>query len=140
MKIKNTNAELENLLKYEKDGNETIIYLTPELFQYFAYTDNSREKAFIKQLLQILNQEINENELDIVFKGNYKRKTIAINSIEDAYMIPIENKNQIKISHSDENIILDEIGKYLLRELKINYGPIEDDKIINKVVENYMMN
>lgn len=135
LKIKNTNAELENLLKYEKDGNETIIYLTPELFQYFAYTDNSREKAFIKQLLQILNQEINENELDIVFKGNYKRKTIAINSIEDAYMIPIENKNQIKISHSDENIILDEIGKYLLRELKINYGPIEDDKIINKVVE-----
>ena len=135
LKIKNPNTELKNLLKYEKNENETIIYLTPELFQYFVYIDNSREKEFIKQILQILDQVINENELDLVFKGNYKKKTIAINSIEGAYMIPIENKNQIKISHSDENIILDEIGEYLLSELKIDYGPIEDGQIINKIVE-----
>ena len=135
LEIKNSSMELKNLLRYEKNKNETIIYLTPELYQYFAYIDNSRENEFIKQLLQILNQKINEDELELIFKGNYKRKTIAINSIEDSYMIPIENKNQIKISHSDENIILDEIGEYLLNELKMKYGTIEDDQIINKVVE-----
>ena len=134
LKIKNSTMELKSLLKYEKNKNEIIIYLTPELYQYFAYIDNSREKEFIKQLLQILNQEINEDDFNLIFKGNYKKKTIAINSIEDPYMIPIENNNPIQISHSDENVILDEIGEYLLNELKIEYGPIEDAQIINKVV------
>lgn len=135
LKISNLNMELKDILKYEKNEKETIIYLTPELFQYFASIDNSKEKEFIKQLLLILNQEINEDIFNSVFEGNYKKKTIAINSIEEAYMIPIENKNQIRISHSDENIILDNIGEYLLNELKIEYGPIEDDQIIIKVVD-----
>ncbi len=132
---KEISKSIEELLNYEEKDNEIIILLTPELLQYFNYFDNSREKEFIKYILKILKYEIDEIKINKIFENQYKKKTISIDSAEEPYMVPIKDKDQLQISHSDENIILDNIGSYLIRKLEIKYGIINDDQIINKVVE-----
>ena len=128
------NSNIQDIMKYEKVDNVISIMLTPELLQYFDCNDNSREKELTKYLLKILNLYVNEEEINEIFINPYKKKTISIDTLDDAYMVPMKSHNEIRISRSDENLILDDIGLYLFKELKINYGKIKDDQILNKVV------
>lgn len=135
----NEQQDINDLISYKNENNKFTIYLTPELFHFFDYENNLHEKQFMKCLLSIINIDIDEDRFSQIFENKYMKKTISIDSVEEAYMVPLQNKDEIKISHSDENLILDEIGTYLLNDLDIKYGKIEDSKIMNRVVE-YLYN
>ena len=50
-------------------------------------------------------------------------------------MLQVSRTNNLKVSKTQENIILDEIGLYLKKERKYDYGIINDKKILNYVVD-----
>ena len=131
--------DISKIFKYDIETNTLKLYITEELCNYFNYDTNGHEKEFIKYLLRILSNDYNihvdKEKIDKVFKNPYKRKTINIDSINDAYMIPSDSKNYNQVSKSQVNIILDEIGLYLKKEKKYDYGIIKDDKVLNYVVD-----
>ena len=135
----NVHDDISSILKFNIENNELNIYVTEELCNYFDCGTNNREKEFIKYLLDILGNNFSlyydRNKFEKVFNNPYKRKTISIDSISNAYMIPSNNKEQIQVSKAQENIILDEIGLYLKKERKYDYGIINDKKILNYVVD-----
>lgn len=135
--------DIHSILKYGTAGNLIKIYVTEELCNYFNYQDNSREKNFINYLLDILNKNNNiyyeKSKLEEAFKNPYKRKTISIDSFNCAYMIPTKSEKQYLISKAQENLILDDIGLYLKRTKKYDYGIIEDKEVLRDVVD-YLYN
>ena len=133
-----TGDDISSIIKYEIDGKKIIIYVNEELCNYFTCDTNVREKDFIKYLMNLLNDNYNldydETKFDEVFNNPYKRKTINIDSISGAYMLPSKNKHQCRVSKAHTNIILDDIGLYLKNVRKYNYGLIEDSEVFVKVV------
>ena len=135
--------DISSIMKYETEYNKIKIFVDEVLCNYFSYETNEREKLFIKYLLHILydnyNLDYNKIKFEEVFSNPYKRKTISIDSISGAHMIPANSKEQYFISKAQENIIMDDIGLFLKKQKKYTYGTIKDKKVLNIVVE-YLYN
>lgn len=115
------------------------IDITNELCNYFICENNNNEKEFIGYLLHVFqkqyNIEFSKEKFEQTFNNPYKRKSINIDSIENAYMIPSNKRYRAKVSTIFKNIILDNIGLYLHNKKGIKYGKIENKKICNYIVE-----
>ena len=136
IKIDNSIDKIVNLHIHQ---NFIEIDITNELCNYFNCKTNNKEKEFIGYLLHIFQQQYNINfshkRLEEVFSNPYKRKTININSVENAYMVPSNKDYRAKVSSIFKNIILDNIGLYFHNKKDIKYGKIENKKICNYIVE-----
>lgn len=131
---------IDELIDYSFDNNQLKLFIKKGILSYFNCENNEKEKEFIKYIINILSNKIEQfyiltDTIDMVFKNPYKKKIISIDSIKQPYMIPFSSNKTLKISRSDENLILDKIGLYLSKEKKISYGIISDKKILNHVVE-----
>ena len=106
--------------------------------KYFDESGNSKEKEFIWNIINYICNEyclsIDPNLIDKKFENTYKKKIITMNSLEDAYMLPFDDQPLVKVDSSDINLILDDIGLFLKNELNIDYGKIDDYKVLNKIV------
>ncbi len=133
------NDDISSIMEYEIDHNMIKIYVTEKFCNYFNSDSNDKEKRFIKYLIEIMKDnyytEYEETKFEQIFHNPYRKKTISIDSIYGAYMIPSNNKEQHQVSKAYENIILDDIGLYLKNIKNYNYGVIDDDKVLVYVVD-----
>lgn len=135
----NIDDDISSIMRYEIDNNTVKIYVTEELCNFFNSESNDKEKLFINHLLEIMNKNYgivyDISKFEKAFHNPYRKKTISIDSINGAHMIPSNTKDQTQVSKAHENMILDDIGLYLKNVKKYNYGTIDDDKILVNVVD-----
>lgn len=125
-------------IKFVINNNTLDIYFMKNSLKYFDESGNSKEKEFIWNIINYICNEyclsIDPNLIDKKFENTYKKKIITMNSLEDAYMLPFDDQPLVKVDSSDINLILDDIGLFLKNELNIDYGKIDDYKVLNKIV------
>ena len=125
-------------IKFIAHDNNLDICFTKNSLKYFDEEGNNKEKEFISNIIKYIcnyyNMCIDLSIIDKIFENSYKKKIITMNSSVDAYMLPFEDAPLIKINSSDINLILDDVGLFLKNQLKIDYGKIDDFKILNDVV------
>lgn len=125
-------------IKFHIGDNNLDIYFAKNSLRYFDEAGNNNEKEFIikivKYILDYYKIDLDLNLLDEVFENQYKKKLFITNSAEDAHMIPFDVPLLIDINNSDINLVLDEVGLFLVNKLKLDYGPIKDFKILNDIV------
>lgn len=135
----NISDDISSIIKYKIDNNIIEIYVTEELCNYFNSDDNAREKRFIEYLLEIMGHNYgiiyDKVQFNKLFSNPYRKKTISIDSINGAHMIPSNSNEHNQVSRALENMILDDIGGYLKNEKKCDYGVINDDKVLVNVVD-----
>ena len=121
-----------------KDNNLDICFMKNSL-KYFDESGNAKEKEFICNIIKYIctyyDIYIDLDIIDEKFENCYKKKIITMSSAEDAYMLPFDDSPLIRVNSSDINLILDDAGLFLKNGLKINYGKIEDFKVLNKIVD-----
>lgn len=134
----------EKILKYNIKENKLELFFDSKIYNYLNVHGNFREKELMYYLMNVLksiNSSIffNESIFNKIFSSDYKKKTLSLNVNDYPYLLPLEKTANISISRSDENIILDDIGLFISKKMKINVGEIEDNKILNDVVD-YLYN
>lgn len=130
-------------IKFSSHDNNLDIYFMKNSLKYFNESGNANEKEFICNIIKYISTYydtyIDLNIINKIFENCYKKKIVTMNSVEDAYMLPFDDSPLIRLNSSDINLILDDVGLFLKNKLKINYGKIEDFKVLNKIVE-YLYN
>ena len=136
-------SDIDNKIKVNIENNNLIIHLEKYALLNFGAKDNSKEKEFISIIINnICNYygiKFESKCIEKVFENKYKQKIITIDSLKEPYMLPFENPETIKVNNSDINLILDEVGNFVKKDLRTDYGKIEDYKILNNIV-GYLYN
>ena len=133
----------QNKIEFNIENNSLNIHFEKNALSNFESKDNLKEKEFILTIIDnICNYFGTHTELkyiDEIFNNKYKQKIIPIDSLKKPYMLPFENAQTIKVNGSDVNLILDEVGNFVKKDLHIDYGKIENYKILNDIV-GYLYN
>ncbi len=136
-------SDIDNKIKVNIENNNLIIHLEKYALLNFETKDNLKEKEFISIIINnICNYygiKFESKCIEKVFENKYKQKIITIDSLKEPYMLPFENPETIKVNNSDINLILDEVGNFVKKDLRTDYGKIEDYKILNNIV-GYLYN
>lgn len=126
------------------DNDQLDITFKKNSLNFFNASGNDREKEFISNIIKrigkILKIKYSDELVDRIFGDKYKRKIIIMNPNEDAYMLPFEDECILHVSNAISNLILDDVGLYLKDVKKIDYGKIDDYKILNDIVEYLFKN
>ncbi|MCI5521359.1 MAG: hypothetical protein MR411_01910 [Tenericutes bacterium] len=148
----NINIDCDNNMNFNSDGknygddkiiiraekNDINLYFEKNALLRFDDKDNKLEKEIIINIITNILKLYGENDelsyMDTIFDNKYKKKIVVTNSIKEPYMIPFDDSKILTVNASDINLILDDVGKYIINELKIDYGKISDYTILNKVV------
>lgn len=118
------------------------INISPEAFQYLNYSDNSKEKEFITIIIDHIYKftgNVGKMKYDInaLFVNPIRKKLFSLNYEKYHYLKPVENRCNHFVHGEDEDILLNEIGKELIKTGRWNIGIIDDKdrtKIAHEVV------
>jgi len=126
-------------IKFTIDGNNLNIHFKDNSLKFFDAEDNYKEKEFISKIIMHICSyygiTVEQKIINKQFEDKYKKKIITMNSWEDYYRLPFKEPRIINENSSDTNLILDDVGLFAKNKLKLNYGKIDDYKVLNSIVE-----
>lgn len=120
-----------------ENNNINLFFEKNSLLRFDDKNNDLEKEIIINVITNILKLNGKNSELsyiDMLFDNKYKKKIVVTNSIKEPYMIPFDDSKILTVKASNINLILDDVGKYVIDELKLDYGKISDYTILNKVV------
>jgi len=134
------NSSISTYLSTRIEGATINVYWTPKAFLCLANKNNNSEKELVKwlftQISSFLVDGLEYECFDKLFNNHLKTKVFAFDYTNYPYFKPmVEELRHIPVEY--EHRLLDEIGDYLRKEKKYDYGIIQNEekhKICNDIV------
>lgn len=147
-------SPIENALSVHSDQKTGAITveIRARVTEHFYSADNKGERDFMRMILRAINEllppqnrnwlsdEAIEKILDLHAPLGLKKKMLLIAPDSELDLDPRGLPRARKVQKSDDNELLDELGKHLRVKEGLNVGPIPDDErtnLLQKVVGFY---